>query len=253
MKSQLTIGELSRRCRLPVSTLRYYHEIGLLEPAFVDPASNYRYYEPGQVDTAVLVSELRLAGVSLHQMQAVLSAEGPDIEVALESIKCEIELRIEADRVHLSRIDALINDARKGSMADSVSEVEGLLLPLTFVDRVVRTDRVVADVRRAFVELRRQAGFGRGGYAASFPLDLDSSHYRVRVYVESVEREHGAALSITHDGDHQHLWRAYRALLDASHERGHIPQGRVVERYLRSEVDGPATEVLLPIQESSSR
>ena len=34
---QLTIGAFARLTHLSVKTLRYYHEVGLLEPAVVDP------------------------------------------------------------------------------------------------------------------------------------------------------------------------------------------------------------------------
>ncbi|HVA45577.1 MAG TPA: MerR family DNA-binding transcriptional regulator [Pirellulales bacterium] len=36
-----SIGELSKLTQLPVKTLRYYHEEGLLIPAFVDPDTGY--------------------------------------------------------------------------------------------------------------------------------------------------------------------------------------------------------------------
>jgi DNA-binding transcriptional MerR regulator len=39
---RLTIGAFSRLTHLSIKTLRYYHEVGLLEPAVVDPDSGYR-------------------------------------------------------------------------------------------------------------------------------------------------------------------------------------------------------------------
>ena len=54
----LTIGAFSRLTHLSIKTLRYYHQVGLLEPADVDPDSGYRYYRPGQARTAQLVRRL---------------------------------------------------------------------------------------------------------------------------------------------------------------------------------------------------
>ena len=48
----LTIGDFSRMTYLGVKALRHYHEIGLLVPADIDPASGYRLYRPSQVPTA---------------------------------------------------------------------------------------------------------------------------------------------------------------------------------------------------------
>lgn len=36
------IGEVSKICNIPIKTLRYYDEIGLLIPRKIDPDSNYR-------------------------------------------------------------------------------------------------------------------------------------------------------------------------------------------------------------------
>ncbi len=40
----LSIGEFSNICRVSTKTLRYYAEIGLLEPSEVNPDKGYRYY-----------------------------------------------------------------------------------------------------------------------------------------------------------------------------------------------------------------
>ena len=48
MPASLSIGDFSRATHLSIKTLRYYHEVGLLEPAVIDPDSGYRYYRPAQ-------------------------------------------------------------------------------------------------------------------------------------------------------------------------------------------------------------
>ena len=40
-----SIGEFSTITGITVRTLRFYHELGLLVPAAVDPATNYRTYD----------------------------------------------------------------------------------------------------------------------------------------------------------------------------------------------------------------
>ncbi len=44
MHNGLPIGDFSRATHLSVKTLRYYHRVGLLEPAEVDPDTGYRRY-----------------------------------------------------------------------------------------------------------------------------------------------------------------------------------------------------------------
>ena len=44
MKDLFTIGEVANLFGLNIRTLRYYHDIGLLEPEYIDETTNYRYY-----------------------------------------------------------------------------------------------------------------------------------------------------------------------------------------------------------------
>jgi DNA-binding transcriptional MerR regulator len=74
---RLTIGAFSRLTHLSIKTLRYYHQVGLLEPADVDPDSGYRYYRPGQAQTAQLVRRFRDLDMPVADVKAVL--EAPDL------------------------------------------------------------------------------------------------------------------------------------------------------------------------------
>ncbi|HUR74773.1 MAG TPA: MerR family transcriptional regulator, partial [Sporichthya sp.] len=69
---QLLIGEFAQRCRLPVSTLRYYDRIGLLHPAVVDESSGYRRYHADQLASAELIARLRMLGVAPQQIAEIL-------------------------------------------------------------------------------------------------------------------------------------------------------------------------------------
>lgn len=74
----LTIGDFSRMTYLSVKALRHYHEIGLLEPAEIDPASGYRLYRPAQVTTAQVIRRLRDLDMPLDSVRTVLGA--PDLD-----------------------------------------------------------------------------------------------------------------------------------------------------------------------------
>ena len=43
----LKIGLFSKLSRVSIRMLRYYDEMGLLHPAYIDPESDYRYYREG--------------------------------------------------------------------------------------------------------------------------------------------------------------------------------------------------------------
>src|SRR6201988_4599049 len=71
---RLSIGAFSRLTHLSIKTLRYYHEVGLLAPAVVDPDTGYRYYQPGQAHSAHLVRRFRDLGLPVADVKAVLAA-----------------------------------------------------------------------------------------------------------------------------------------------------------------------------------
>jgi DNA-binding transcriptional MerR regulator len=72
---RLSIGEFSARSRLSPKALRLYQELGLLEPAAVDPDTGYRFYELAQLEQAHLVALLRRIALPLAVIKAILALE----------------------------------------------------------------------------------------------------------------------------------------------------------------------------------
>ena len=66
-KALLSIGEFSKVTGVSIKALRYYHEAGILIPAYIDQDSGYRYYSFHQkavVDAIQFCVEL---GIPLNQ------------------------------------------------------------------------------------------------------------------------------------------------------------------------------------------
>ena len=84
-----TIGEFSRATHLSVKALRHYDEIGLLEPADVDPSSGYRHYQAAQVPSAHLIKRLRDLDMPLQRIRQVLAA--PDVGARDSAISEHLE------------------------------------------------------------------------------------------------------------------------------------------------------------------
>jgi DNA-binding transcriptional MerR regulator len=95
----LSIGDFSRATHLTVKTLRHYHQLGLLEPAEVDPHTGYRRYAAGQIATAQVIRRFRDLGMPLEQIQGVLSA--PDLRTRNERLTA-----------HLSRLEEELGRAQ---------------------------------------------------------------------------------------------------------------------------------------------
>lgn len=65
MTTDFSIGQLAQLFDIPVATLRYYDEIGLLTPARVNPHSHYRYYGTPQFERLSTIKYLRALGLPL--------------------------------------------------------------------------------------------------------------------------------------------------------------------------------------------
>ena len=78
MDELVAIGRFSRISRLSIKALRLYDELGLLAPAWVDPATGYRYYRPGQANRAEAIRVLRAVDMPLDEIRELLADDDPD-------------------------------------------------------------------------------------------------------------------------------------------------------------------------------
>jgi DNA-binding transcriptional MerR regulator len=67
----MTSGAFARASGLSRKALRLYGELGLLHPAEVDPVTQYRFYDPAQLEQARLVAWLRRLGMPLATIRSV--------------------------------------------------------------------------------------------------------------------------------------------------------------------------------------
>lgn len=113
MTATVSIGEFARLTYFSVKTLRYYHDIELIEPVAIDPGSGYRRYSTDQVAQAHLIRRLRELDMPLPEIKAVLAA--PDEQT-----------RDAALHAHLARMESALQRTR-----DVVASLRALLAPAT--------------------------------------------------------------------------------------------------------------------------
>jgi DNA-binding transcriptional MerR regulator len=68
----LKIGEFAALAHMSIKTLRYYDEIGLLRPVFVDAHTGYRYYDFAQLAYAYRLAAFKQMGLSLAEIAKLL-------------------------------------------------------------------------------------------------------------------------------------------------------------------------------------
>jgi DNA-binding transcriptional MerR regulator len=155
-KERLAIGELSRRTGVPVKTLRFYSDEGLLPPA-ERSRSGYRLYGPEAVLRIDLIRTLREAGLGLDSIEKVLRRE--------TSLADAIRLRLAAVEAHvasLQRVAAALraalrsepdeDDVRRLCAVTRLSNEERRAVIQSFYDRVSEGIPIDEQWKRQMVE-----------------------------------------------------------------------------------------------------
>jgi DNA-binding transcriptional MerR regulator len=112
----LTIGEFSKMTYLSVKALRHYHDVGLLEPADIDPTTGYRRYSTAQVPIAHAIRRFRDLEMPIEQVRAVLDA--PDEASRNAAIVAHLERmqrELERTQATVASLQALLEDVHRTS------------------------------------------------------------------------------------------------------------------------------------------
>jgi len=264
---QLSIGAFARLTHLSVKTLRYYHDVGLLAPAVVDPDSGYRYYRPGQAHSAQLVRRFRDLGLPVADVKAVLAA--PDL-AARDAI---LAGHLDRMRAQLEQTESAVDSLRRmleGGPADTAIEERVLDggPAISAAAHLARPD-VASWFMDALAGLRAiatAAGLERTGPAGGlFDDELftqDAGHARVYLPVGDCaaldgtgarwELPAGRFAVALHAGPHRDVDRTYAALGTYAGARGRDGSGPVRERYLVDPLGTPdssawRTEICWPL------
>jgi DNA-binding transcriptional MerR regulator/predicted transcriptional regulator YdeE len=115
----IKIGEFSRLAQVPVPTLRYYDQVGLLKPVSVDRFTGYRYYSVSQLPRLNRILALKGLGFPLEQislaldedltpeqMRGMLRLRHAQISQQLEETQSQL-LEVEVRLQQIEREDAL--------------------------------------------------------------------------------------------------------------------------------------------------
>ena len=272
MTATVAIGEFARLTHLSVKTLRYYHEIELLEPVEVDAGTGYRRYSTDQVERAHLIRRLRDLDMPLPEIRTVLATADPgERDTALRAHLIRMEAALERTREVVVSLRALLTAPSSPIEVDY--RIEPAFTALTVTDRIERI--AIADwCGTAFEQLYTTllaSGVDPGGVAgatysnefftddngavtAFVPLPPGAELVPTGAFavVEFPARHFAVAV---HDGPFEDFDRTYGAL--GSHVAEHgaaLPDEPVRERYLvgPDTTDNQAdyrTEVCWPITE----
>lgn len=86
-----TVGEMAKLANLTSQTLRYYDQIGLFKPMYIDKVTNYRYYAESQLYVIDLIKSLRFVGTPLEKIKELQYSNIEDMIQYLDEQEHTIE------------------------------------------------------------------------------------------------------------------------------------------------------------------
>lgn len=271
----LRIGEFARLAAVPVKTLRYYDELGLITPARVDSATGYRYYSADQLPRLHRLLALKELGFTLDQVGRVLN-DGVTLEQLRGMLilkRAETEDRLRDERQRLDRIEQHLKDIeQENAMPDyevTLKSVDPMLVAACRV-RVSTNDMVPAVLGEAYdatyAHIKQQGATALDPCLALWHTSADtyededteavvpidraiSPSARVQVY----ELPGGNFAAATHRGRFDGFTKLHPAVLRWIDANGYEITGPSREVYHRTDRVGTdsVVEVLYPVTTSS--
>ncbi len=240
------IGEFSKLVSLSVKTLRYYQEIGLLEPVSIDEETGYRYYDTHSYERAKKINQLKAFHFSLMEIKEMIDQiqEPEDLQAYLKEKHHQMETQI----VNLKKEQEKLLQAMVQKEGKSMSKnyeikektVENLLVAsIRYKGRYDEMGHYIAELFKVV------KGAASGPVMALYHDDSyqeEDADIEVCVPVKkmvagkdvtTITLEGGKYLSTIHIGAYEDLSDAYKAMTDYVNEKGIISCVPSREIYLK--------------------
>lgn len=132
MKDFFTIGEISKLFDINKKTLRYYDEIDLFKPSFVNKNNRYRYYTLDQFQHLETIKYLKELGLPLDKIKYNLNnANAQEVLNSLEEQKNTINQKINELQFIKQKINNKIIQIKDSARADLL----GVIREVNFDER----------------------------------------------------------------------------------------------------------------------
>jgi DNA-binding transcriptional MerR regulator len=268
------IGEFSKICRVPVSALRYYSDLGLLPPAAIDGDTGYRSYEAAQLPRLNRILALKDLGLSLDEIGLMLNDElsAEELRGMLRLKQAEMSDAVAEQQARLARVESRLRLIEsEGEMPDYevvVREVEPQHV-LSLREIAPEPAHIGAMIGDGFASLMPAAIMPMGPcFAVYHDPEFNPEEFDVEIafpvagsVTEAPQTPGGRSFShrivpggkmavAVHQGPYNTIDQAYAAMGTWLESNGLAIVGPPQEAYLTAPDDpsGPVTEIRFPVQ-----
>ncbi|MCI6737727.1 MAG: MerR family transcriptional regulator [Intestinibacter sp.] len=127
MKEFFTIGEISKLFNINKKTLRYYDEIDLFKPSYVDKNNKYRYYSIDQFECLETIQYMKELGLTLNKIKYHLNTL--NLNSIIDSLEYQnqiIEEKIDELKNMQHSINKKISQIKDATQRDILNQIREL-------------------------------------------------------------------------------------------------------------------------------
>lgn len=145
MSQYMSIGKVAKLKNVSIKSLRYYDQIGILKPAFVNTETNYRYYTEEQLYLLDAITVCIRLGIPLKDLNRYVENDSINLQKLLYDGKILAEQKIL--EIH-NCLGALQESLQKiGSSVTGMAKIpkskSGILLPDGFYHSIIEERRLL--------------------------------------------------------------------------------------------------------------
>lgn len=266
----IKIGEFSSLAKTTIKTLRFYDEIDLFKPFFVDD-NGYRYYSIEQLCVLQKIVDLRAIDMPIDEIRQIIN--GKDVMTILTNHLQELSDEKNSIKNKISLINNYIVKAKKGDFMKNYQATQ-IVLPKCIVYYRHGTIDSMKDmfsfVLDAGEEVRKNNPTLKCSKLNYCFVVYSAKEYKEKnvelEYVEAVEEvgkesenikfktlKEQKAISVMHKGAYAKLREAYAFAVNYVKEKGFEIAGPIRERYINGCWDKEneeyyLTEIQIPIK-----
>lgn len=145
MSQYMSIGKISKLKNVSIKSLRYYDQIGILKPAFVNTETNYRYYTKDQLYLLDAITVCIKLGIPLKDLNNYVENNSINLQKLLYDGKILAEQKIMEIHNCLGTLQETLQNMGSSvtGMAKIPESKSGILLPDGFYHNTVEERRLL--------------------------------------------------------------------------------------------------------------
>lgn len=270
MNKGFSIGEMSKLHKIPIKTLRYYDEINLFKPHYVDERNGYRYYAIDQFEQLNTINYLKSLNIPLKEIcEHIRVANLKDFTKLLDQELHLTEERIRQLEKNKKQLQQRLEDIKSTSNVE-MGKVYYKQYPTRFAYSIETTIISIEDIELTLrrltnvVDIQDSIMIGQVGLMVSQEAVLNDTYHgfnRLLVFKEEVQELNPYAYELNagyyatlmyRGADHMESPRCYKILKESICSMGYQIVGDSIERviiddHLTINANEFVTEIQIPI------